>query len=61
MTSDEKLLHISTWMRAMEASDARIQPVIDVLSLNGSDPVCDTVWSLQCALTNAYKALLDDA
>lgn len=60
MTEFEKLRHLQTWINEMNAADASIQPVIDVLRLTGEDPVCDTIWRLQTALTNAYKLALGD-
>lgn len=60
MTRDQKEHHLDTWATEMQAADARIQPVIEVLRLDGGDPVCDTVWGLQSALTAAYAHMLDD-
>lgn len=60
MTRDQKEHHLNTWATEMQAADARIQPVIDALRLDGGDPVCDTVWRLQSALTAAYSHLVDD-
>lgn len=60
MTRDQKEHHLNTWVTEMQAADARIQPVIDALRLDGGDPVCDTVWRLQSALTAAYSHLVGD-
>lgn len=60
MTRDQKEHHLNTWATEMQAADARIQPVIDALRLDGGDPVCDTVWRLQSALTTAYAQLVGD-
>ena len=60
MNRDQKEHHLNTWATEMQAADARIQPVIDALRLNGGDPVCDTVWRLQSALTTAYAQLVGD-
>ena len=61
MTRDQKERHLNTWVAEMQSADARIQPVIDALRLDGGDPVCDTVWRLQSALTAAYAHLVGDA
>lgn len=60
MTHDQKQHHLNTWVAEMQAADARIQPVIDALRLDGGDPVCDTVWRLQSALTAAYAHMVGD-
>lgn len=60
MTHDQKQHHLNTWVAEMQAADARIQLVIDALRLDGGDPVCDTVWRLQSALTAAYSHLVGD-
>ena len=60
MTRDQKEHHLNAWATEMQAADARIQPVIDALRLDGGDPVCDTVWRLQSALTAAYAQLVGD-
>lgn len=60
MTRDQKEHHLNTWVAEMQSADARIQPVIDALRLDGGDPVCDTVWRLQSALTAAYSHLVGD-
>ena len=60
MTRDQKEHHLNAWATEMQAADARIQPVIDALRLDGGDPVCDTVWRLQSALTAAYAHLVGD-
>jgi len=61
MPRDQKERHLNTWVTEMQSADARIQPVIDALRLDGGDPVCDTVWRLQSALTAAYAHLVGDA
>lgn len=60
MTRDQKEHHLNAWATEMQAADARIQSVIDALRLDGGDPVCDTVWRLQSALTTAYAQLVGD-
>ena len=52
---------LQIWQAAIEAADAKISPVMEVLKLPPESPVFEAVSGLQDALTAVVAAIFDDA
>ena len=52
---------LQIWQAAIEAADAKISPVMEVLKLPPESPVFEAVSELQDALTAVVSAIFDDA